>query len=206
MTRARLVVLGLAWALAAGCSPAKGTDSGGPAGDGGSAGDGGAAGDGGSAGDGGGDTGGGDTGSDTLPPDPTPFTLTITGAADLTLTFDESTCTQPMGSANFSQFWRNAEGEHVFVLTLQLLGTFDGARTYTSADDGARVKLQEEAGGELRYFYNDTDRGDSVEATIEHIDEEQAWGEFSFAGLHDSGGGAIDVSPQPIPIWCPTVD
>lgn len=150
---------------------------------------------------------GGDGGTDLLPPRPDPFTLVVTGATSLSLRFDTPTCSKPVGSSNFRVFWRDSGGSHVFVLVAELMGTFTGPGTYDTAGAGAKVKLQEEAGGTgaQRYFATDETQGDSATITIDYLDEEKAevaWGEFSFTSLHGSTGGPLTATPQPIPIWC----
>lgn len=188
--------------LAVGC--AGGNDKGGEDGgaDGGGVGDGGT----GDGGDGGGEDSG-DGGTSALPPKPDPFTLTVRGGTSLDLYFDTPTCQKPKGGSNFRAFWRDSTGSHVFVLVADLLGTFDGAGTYTTADANATIKLQEEAGGSGAYYATDDDQGDSASITVEAIDEELgiAWGEFEVDGLHSSSAGGITVSPMPVPIWCETL-
>ncbi len=200
--------LALLLALLVACSGGDGggdeDDDGG--GDGGAQ-DGGAA-DGG-AGDGG-DSGGGDGGSG-MPPAPKPFTLQLSGGVSKSLPFDQITCSKPFGSSNFRVFWRDTTGAHVFVLAAELLGTYTEPGTYTTKEHGAKVKLQEEAGykGEPDYFATEPDQGDAVTIVVEYLedeDEEVAWGEFSFTSLHGATGGAITASPQPIPIWCDSLD
>ena len=182
-----------------------GDDSGGDGGvgDGGDGGGDGGTGDGGTTDGGTGD--GGTTGL--LPEKPAPFTLQVSGGADLALYFDTPTCSKPVGSSNFRAFWRDSTGGHVFVLIADLLGSFTGAGTYDTASAGAIVKLQEEAGGTggFDFYFTDSAAGDSATITVEYIDEEKAeiaWGEFSFTSLHGDSGSAVTATPQPIPIWC----
>ena len=157
------------------------------------------------------ETGQGHTGetADTSPPefpeDPRPLTLTVSGAYEGTLVFDAPTCTWLETAPNFRAFWRNSEGAHVFVLVADILSVFDGPGTYTEADGSVRVKLQEEAGGSGYYFGTDASVGDTASITVTSVDDAQAWGEFTFSGLH-SDSGAITVTPVPVPIWCPTMN
>lgn len=162
------------------------------------------------SGGGGDDSGGGggdDSSASTLPDDPTPFTLTVSGDYSDTLVFDDPECTWTSDATNFRAFWRNAAREHVFVLAADILGPFTGPGTYTQDDAITRVKLQEEAGssGPPEYFESDADQGDTVSVTVTSVDDAQAWGEFTFSGLH-SDTGAITVTPVPVPIWCPTMN
>ncbi len=154
----------------------------------------------------GGTTGGTtDTGTtSTAPSDPTPFELTIAGDMSETFTFDQYDCTYPMGSTNLRVFWRDSAQSHYFVLVAELLGTFEGQPgTFTETEHGARVKMQEEAGGENRYFASG--EGDTVEIVVDTIDETSVYGSFSVSAM---GGedGTITLSPQPIPIWCPQLN
>lgn len=166
-----------------------------------------------------GEGGPGDEGTDTgptndsdIPDDPSPFTLTVSGAYNGDLVFDSPSCTWPYGSANFRVFWRNSSGDHVFVLVAELLGSFEGAGTYNETDHGARVKLQEEAGGSGSYYALDADQGDTTAITVDYAEYDDlkdagvAWGEFTVSGMHDSSGGQIQLSPNTVPIWCPTVN
>jgi len=140
-----------------------------------------------------------------LPPDPSPFTLTVSGGPDTTLTFDQPYCNNPTGSSNFTVIWRDSGDSHVFALLVQLLGDFDGAGTYDYSNANPRIKLQEEAGGQKQFYQVDPNQGHTLSVTIDHFDEEQAWGEFTFSGM-DGSFGPLTVSPQPIPIWCPDVN
>lgn len=144
---------------------------------------------------------GGDTAAetgDTGPPDdPSPIVLDVSGAMTASLTFDQPTC--QIAGQNFRMFWRNAAREHVFVLVAEVLGPYMGPYTYTPEAGTVRVKLQEEAGGEGRYFA--TEEGTDVTVVVEGHTDTHAWGEFSFGELAGDGGGAT-VAPQPVPIWC----
>lgn len=140
---------------------------------------------------------------DTLPPDPTPFTLTVAGAYSADLTFDQPTCQALDGAPNFRAFWRNAAREHVFVLVADVLGVYAGPGTYDQTMGHVDVKLQEEAGGSLAYFASG--EGDTVSIEVENVTDTQAWGSITVSGLQGDPG-AITVSPQPIPIWCPELD
>ncbi|MCB9764829.1 MAG: hypothetical protein H6739_33950 [Alphaproteobacteria bacterium] len=131
-----------------------------------------------------------------MPADPSPFTLTLSGGWNTTLTFDQPTCSNPTGSSNLRVFWRGSS--HVAVLVLDLLGTYEGAGTYTTAADGARVRIQEEAGGSGYYF--GTTESDSIEAEVLYADEDIAWGTYTVSGFSDGG---LTIEPTTIPIWCP---
>lgn len=132
-----------------------------------------------------------------LPADPSPFTLTLSGAWPTTLVFDQPSCSSPVGSSNLRVFWRGSN--HVVVLVLNILGTYQGAGDYTEAEHGLRVQLQEEAGGSGYYFASEP--GDAINASVLFDDDNVAWGEYSFSTLH-SDSGDITISPTTIPIWC----
>ena len=148
----------------------------------------------------------GDTAAQGLPDNPSPFTLTFSGALDADLVFDAPTCSHPYGSSNLRIFWRNEADAHYYLLNADLLGTFEGPGTYDAKTHGAKVKLQEEAGGSYGYFA--TGDGDLVEITIEGFDEkaEQIWGSFSFSQMQSSAGDAVAATPMPVPIWCDVID
>ena len=181
------------------------TDDSAPGAEGGGAEGGGAEGggaEGGGEGGGEGGEGGAETG---LPEDPSPFTLSLTGALSDDLVFDDPSCTWTEG-ANFRMFWRNKADEHVFVLGADVLGVFSSPGTYTPDMGTVRVILQEEAGGSMRYFASDTSQGDTVSITVDAVSEEEgAWGEFTFSALHNEAQ-EVTATPQPLPIWCASIN
>jgi hypothetical protein len=210
--RALTLCLSLALACSGGDTTDSGTsdDGGESGGDEGGESGGESGGEGEEGGDGGGDTG--PLSPDDIPEDPSPFTLSVSGAYNGDLLFDSPSCTWPYGSSNFRVFWRNSSGAHVFVLVAELLGTFEGPGTYNETDHSARVRLQEEAGGSASYYAVDSAQGDRASITVDFAeyddlkDEGIAWGEFTVEGMHDSSGGLIEVSPTTVQIWCPTVN
>ncbi|MFZ5479007.1 MAG: hypothetical protein ACOZNI_19710 [Myxococcota bacterium] len=149
-----------------------------------------------------------DTDADTgipsdFPADPSPFTVTVTGDIREDLLFDQPTCIHERGQ--FRMFWRNSSDQHEFVLIAEVLQEFAGAGSYDQTHPRAAVKLQEEAGGSLSYFYTDAAEGDTFVIAIAFANETVGWGELEVSSL--SGGGAsASLSPQPIPIWCPAFD
>jgi hypothetical protein len=152
---------------------------------------------------------GGEGGSSDFPADPTPFTLSYSGADSGSLVFDEVQCTWPPGSSNLRVGWRNASDEHVFVLLIDLLGVFDGVGSYSSDESSnVRARLQEEAGGSGANFVVDSAQGDLVSITVEGADQEagQVWGSFDVATMHDLSGGMISLDPGTFPIWCPSIN
>ncbi|RME24507.1 MAG: hypothetical protein D6798_11140 [Deltaproteobacteria bacterium] len=212
MNRVATGTLWLATILLGSCTGDKGDDGDdGTGSDGGALVDGGTA-DGGSVDSGFHDGGAADGGATGMPPAPDPFTLQLAGGATDALYFDEITCSKPYGSNNFRVFWRDSTGSHVFVLAAELLGSYTEPGTYTASADGARVRLQEEAGysGQPDFYMTDTSRGDEATIVIDYLEDEKeevAWGEFSFTSLHATGGGpAVTATPQPIPIWCASLD
>lgn len=143
------------------------------------------------------DSGAGDTGlgPEDMPADPSPWTLRTSGSASLDLLFDTPSCTRQ--GSNYRQFWRTADGSHTFVLIAEVLGDYVGAGTYDNATYRVAVKLQEEAGGEGRYFATTAD--DTAALTVTFDDGASIWGEFTTTGL-DSG--AVTLSPASLPVWC----
>jgi hypothetical protein len=148
-----------------------------------------------------------DTDSDTtgFPADPSPFQVTVSGAYEGTLVFDDPTCYFPEGSTQLRVFWRNEAQAHVFFLLVELLNGFEGEGSY---DDtmGLRAKLQEEAGGSGYYFASDSAAGHQVSMDVHMDEEERIWGEWTVTGMNDGAGGAITIDPSTIPIWCPELN
>lgn len=136
------------------------------------------------------------------PVEPSPFTLTVSGDHNLTLTFDSPTCQIPEAAPNLNTFWRTSTGAHTFVLRVMLRGDYEGAGTYTLQDNELTVTLQEEAGGEGRYFSVNLD--DGHEATVELNTEGRdiVWGTLSASQLASISDGSISISPTSIPLWC----
>lgn len=149
-----------------------------------------------------------DSGGDSatpMPDDPRPLTITVSGAYTGVLTFDTPTCAWYDGVPNYRAFWRNGEKEHVFVLVAEIIGDYTGEGTYDETMGRVDVKLQEEAGGSGAYFGTDTTQGDTVSLTVEHVDEINSFGTFTFNRLHGVDG-AVTITPQPLPIWCPEMN
>lgn len=147
----------------------------------------------------------GDTGGGGFPDDPSPLSITFSGEISETIVFDQPSCIHypPQTGTSFRNFWRG-DG-HNAVLIVQVLGSFDGAGTYVAGLDNLGVALQSEAGSPYDFAYTlDTTKGDDGSLTIDGIGD-QAWGEFTFTGLH-SATGSLTASPLPIPVWCPDVD
>ena len=142
-----------------------------------------------------------DTGG--FPADPTPFTINISGVANQSLLFDEPSCLKPTGSSNLRIFWRNSQDQHVFVLKIEMLGSYTGVGSYDSST--ARATLQEEAGGSGLYFTADSNAGDTVDVVIEGDEDAQIWGSASIPSLHDITGEGINLDPSTLPVWCPEV-
>ena len=142
-----------------------------------------------------------DTDTAEMPADPSPFTLTLAGAVDETLLFDAPSCS--FQGSSYRMFWRNADPlQHVYVLVAEVIGSFTGVGTYDQTVPRTVAKLQEEAGGSGAYFVTDATAGDTLEITVEHVDDDRTWGSFTFSSL-TGDPGAITATPQPVPIWCP---
>ena len=139
---------------------------------------------------------------DGLPPDPSPFTLEVSGAHTQSIVFNQATCSRPNGSSNLRQFWRG-DG-HVFVLKVEIMGTATAAGVYTAVDHDVRATLQEEAGGSGLYFV--AGAAETIEVTVDGLDDDadEAWGSWTVSGMSDASGGGVLLSPQPLPVWCPS--
>lgn len=136
------------------------------------------------------------------PVEPGPFTLTVTGDQNLTLTFDSPTCQIPDAAPNFNAFWRTSTGAHTFVLRVMLRGDYQGAGTYTLQDNELTVTLQEEAGGEGRYFSVNQDDGHDASVNLQTEGSDIVWGTLNVEQLASINDGSISISPTSIPLWC----
>ena len=140
---------------------------------------------------------------DTTPTRPDSIVLETSGSENLSLIFDTPTCQIPSAAANFNTFWRNGIGTHVFVLRVMLRGDYVGPGTYDTTNDSLLVTLQEEAGGQGRYYAVDEAQGDSasIELNTDPSDRNLVYGTLTVNSLH-STDGAISISPTEIPLWC----
>lgn len=140
---------------------------------------------------------------DATPTKPDVITIQTTGSENLSLMFDTPTCQIPSAASNFNAFWRNGTGAHVFVLRVMLRGTYEGPGIYDTDNDSLLVTLQEEAGGQGRYFAIDGAQGDfaSIELKTDPSDRNLVYGTLNVESLH-STDGAIAISPTEIPLWC----
>ena len=153
--------------------------------------------------------GGDDDDTVQMPPDPSPITLQFAGAFADALTFDACACERYPNPdySNFRTTWRSSTGAHNAILIAEVLGqSFAGAGTYDQNTHMARIKLQNEAGSPYynMYYAADSAAGDTFTITMDHIDEDVAWGRFEFSGLRD-GGNVTTASPMPVEIWCDNV-
>ncbi len=133
---------------------------------------------------------------------PYPFTLDFTGSLEQSLLFDAPNCTLN-APTHLQVFWRNLARDHTFVLVAEILGGVASTGSYDQNTTGARLKLQEEAGGSGAYYQSDASQGDTfiIEITEHNYEEGYARGTFSFSALH-SGSDATTATPMPIPIYC----
>jgi hypothetical protein len=150
------------------------------------------------------DAGAGDDGP-VMPPDPTPFTLTVTGATDATIVFNQSTCLIYPRPAwiNFRHFWRGMD--HNAVLIVEVMEVYSGPGTYDESMGRVQAKLQSEAGSQYDFFFQTyASQGDTLTINVENADVVHGvWGDFTFSSMHDTSGGVITITPQPVPLWCP---
>ena len=152
------------------------------------------------------DDDGGPIGPEDFPDDPSPFELLLSDGS--ILNFDLPTCQHFRGSTNFRAFWRDAARSHTYVLTMQVMQTFDGAATYSSADHRVEVKLLEEAPRTgAPTYWTDSSLGDTASLSLDYIDDDLAWGEMEVSGLHNAeSSAAIAINPTTLPIWCPEME
>ena len=144
----------------------------------------------------------GEPADDTSPPQaPSPFSITISGTDNETLMFDSPTCQIPDAASNINLFWRLASGAHKFVFRIMVRDDYQGTGTYNNTDHNLKVSLQEEAGGQARFYQADTTMGDSATLTLETDEDGYVWGTIEIASMHN-GADAITLSPTSFPIWC----
>ena len=137
------------------------------------------------------------------PTKPDSIVLETSGVENLSLMFNNPTCQIPSAAANFNTFWRNGTGAHVFVLRVMLRGDYTGPGVYDTTNDSLLVTLQEEAGGQGRYYAVNTEQGDSasIELKTDPSDRNLVYGTLTVNSLHSSEG-TITISPTEIPLWC----
>lgn len=142
------------------------------------------------------------------PEEPAPFTITISGTDNESLVFDSPTCQIPDAAPNVNVYWRNQAGSHKFVLRMMLRNDYDPeVEEYSIANNELSFTLQEEAGGQGRYYVADSTSGDSGTLSLfvyeEIIGEPTVWGEAVIETMHTpSTGASITLSPSTIPVWC----
>ena len=143
------------------------------------------------------------TTAEDMPAKPAPFTLTISDGTSVE--FDLPSCSHYRGSSNFRTFWRKEDRSHVYVLIMEVMGSFDGVGSYSSNDGTVRVKMQQEAGGDgsgSSFNTNDVE-GAEVILTLDYLDEDLAWGEVSLTSMWNSTQEVVvDVTPNTLPVWC----
>ena len=136
-----------------------------------------------------------------IPNAPEPFSMTLTGAQSETLSFDYPTCQIPGYVPNLNAFWRSQSSSHKFVLRVVLRDDFVGDGTYAIGTHQLQITLQEEAGGQGRYYQVDASQGDSGSITVTTHEDGYVWGRISASTMHGNDG-TIYLSPAEFPIWC----
>jgi len=141
-----------------------------------------------------------------MPENPAPFTVSLSDGREIT--FDLPSCQHFRGSPNFRMFWRDSAQSHTYVLTMQVMSTFDGAGVYASDSHNVQVKLQEEAPVTgAPYYATDGEQGDTVSLEVVYIDEEIAWGSATASTIHSNATtDPLTITPSSLPIWCPDVE
>ena len=139
--------------------------------------------------------------TDSVPPEPEAFVLSISGSDNESLTFDTPTCQIPDAVPHFNLYWRLSSGGHKFVLRVFINAEYEGTGTYDNSTNNISVRLQEEAGGSGRFYQTEAEKGDVVTATIETNEEGNVWGTIEVATMHN-GESSISLSPTNFPIWC----
>ena len=146
-----------------------------------------------------------DTGEDLDPQPPESFSISLSGAETETLLFDTPTCQIPDAAPNLNVYWRNGAGTHKFVLRMMLRNSFEGAGEYDNQNHDLTITLQEEAGGQARFYQTDTAQGDSASMSLqvfeEIIGEPVTYGTATVTTMHN-GADSITLNPSEIPVWC----
>ena len=143
-----------------------------------------------------------------IPEEPEPFSLTISGSDNETLPFNAPSCQIPDAAPNINIFWREQSGSHKFVLRIMLRNEYDPEISgYDISTNDLTFTLQEEAGGEGRYYATDPAAGHqgtlSLNVYEEIIGEPIVWGEADVMTMHNpTSGDSITLSPSVIPVWC----
>ena len=96
-------------------------------------------------------------------------------------------------------FWRNQAREHAFVLIIEVMGGYEGVGSY-GIQNGAAVKLFEEAGGQGRSFIT-TEQTAQLEIAFDFAQEDFIAGEAQVSSLF-ADSAELTLSPSSLPIWC----
>ena len=137
-----------------------------------------------------------------FPAQPAAFTITLSGAENMDLTFNTPSCISQVNSTNLRVFWRDNTNQHAFVLIAELLGGYDGPGNYTASEHNAKIKLQEEAGGQGRYYATTADGSTSI--NVEHHQENELYGSAEASDLEGTNG-TLSLSPTSFTLWCDEV-
>ena len=147
-------------------------------------------------------TGDDDDTSPTFPVSPLPFSLTLSGGTNETITIDTfGSCQNYNGSSAFRQQWSGGG----WVVRVSVVGTYAGAGTYDDTMGASVTLLRNVANGE--FFQAGTAQGHTVSAVMEGDDTVVAWGSATVSGMTDTAaaGGVVTLNPPSIPIWCSSI-
>jgi len=147
------------------------------------------------------DTGGDDTGNITeLPPDPTPWSLSISGAESVDFSFTDGQCWQFDGSGDFRQRWQDNVAN--WVLTIEVIDEYEGDGVYDETE-GARATLIHNVAQSSVYQTAAGSHAITVDMGLD--DGEVAAGTVTISGMTDTTLGSVTLTPDMVPIWCDTV-
>ncbi|MBW1879929.1 MAG: hypothetical protein JRJ84_16325 [Deltaproteobacteria bacterium] len=148
------------------------------------------------------DTGADDTGNITeLPPDPTPWSLSLSGGESVDLSFSDGQCWQFDGSGDFRQRWQDDVAN--WVLTIEVVDEYEGDGVYDQTEGALVTLFHNVAQGS---FYQTSAGSHAVTVDMGLDDEEVAAGTVTIAGMTDTNTSwTVTLSPATLPIWCDTV-
>ncbi|MCO4773351.1 MAG: hypothetical protein KDA24_25180 [Deltaproteobacteria bacterium] len=138
-----------------------------------------------------------DTTVATFPASPFPFTIDVSGLDNETVTVEmDGGCQNFAGSSNFRQ--QMSAGQ--WVVRISVDGSYDGVGIYDETQ-GASMTLQNNVAGG-NFHQTNAAGGDTAVVQMDGDDGTRAWGTVTIGSL---AGGQVTLSPNVIPIWCPSV-
>jgi hypothetical protein len=136
-----------------------------------------------------------------LPPDPTPWSLSISGAESVSFSFTDGQCWQMDGSGDFRQRWQDDVAN--WVLTIEVVDEYEGDGVYDQTEGALVTLFHNVAQGS---FYQTSAGNHTVTVDMDLDDTEVAAGDVTISGMTDvNTSGSVTLSPDTVPIWCDTI-